>query len=372
MKYLAHISRILVGIEFIFSGFVKVVDPYGTGLKLQEYFEVFAGDLPQLSTFFHFFAENALSASFFFCSLELILGVALLFNFKMKLTSLVVLLLMVFFTFLTFYSAYFNKVTDCGCFGDFLKLKPWVSFYKDIISMFFILIIFSYRRKFGKSEIGTPMVLISTIFAFGIGIYGIRYLPLVDFLPYAVGKSIPEQMKRPEIKPIINYVFVDKSNNKKVESKEFLLDTVRYKYSSSEVLNQDDLMPKITDFSLTDTSGNDVTSMAFEGKKLLIILKKKKDLVDLNFDELNNFAKKASIKGISPLILTSMPSEDFEDLKYLKKIKYDVFTTDEKVLKTIARTNPCLVVLNEGTVVGKWTINNIPSIEKVNDLITDK
>ena len=112
--------------------------------------------------------------------------------------------------------------------------------------------------------------------------------------------------------------------------------------------------------------------MAFEGKKLLIILKKKKDLVDLNFDELNSFAKKASIKGISPLVLTSMPSEDFEDLKYLKKIKYDVFTTDEKVLKTIARTNPCLVVLNEGTVVGKWTINNIPSIEKVNDLITDK
>lgn len=372
MKYLAHFSRILVGIEFVFSGFVKVVDPYGTGLKLQEYFEVFGNDLPQFSSFFHFFAENSLTTSFFFCSLELILGVALLFNFKMKITAWVVLIFMVFFTFLTFYSAYFNKVTDCGCFGDFLKLKPWVSFYKDVISLFFILIIFSFRRNFGKSEIGTPMVLISIILAFGIGIYGIRYLPLVDFLPYAVGKSIPDQMKKPEIKPLINYVFIDKSNNKKVESKEFLLDTARYKYNSSEVLNLEDLMPKITDFSLTDTSGNDVTSSAFEGKKLLIILKKKKDLVDLNFDELNSFAKSASRKGISPLILTSMPSEDYQYLKSLKKIKYDVFTSDEKVLKTIARTNPCIVILNEGIVVGKWTINNIPSIEKVNDLITNK
>ena len=372
VKYLAHISRILVGIEFIFSGFVKVVDPYGTGLKLQEYFEVFAEDLPQLSNFFHFFAGNSLTISFFFCSIELILGVALLFNFRMKITSWVVLFFMIFFTFLTFYSAYFNKVTDCGCFGDFMKLKPWVSFYKDIISLFFILIIFFYRKNYGKSEIGTPMVLISTILAFGIGIYGIRYLPLVDFLPYAVGKSIPDQMKRPEIKPIINYVFLYKSSNKKVESKEFLLDTARYKYSSSEVLNQEDLMPKITDFSLTDSSGNDVTSIAFEGKKLLIILKKKKDLVDLNFDELNSFAKIASRKGLTPLILTSMPSEDFKDLKTLKNIRFEVFTSDEKVLKTIARTNPCIVVLNEGTVVGKWTINNIPSIEKVNDLITDK
>ena len=283
MKFIANLSRILVGLEFIFSGFVKVVDPYGTGLKLEEYFEVFASDLPFLAPVFHVFADNALMLSLAFCCLELILGVALLFSFKLKVSSWLVLLLMLFFTFLTFYSAFFNKVTDCGCFGDFLKLKPWHSFYKDAISLVFILIIFSYRNKFGKSDLGTPMVLLATIFALGIGVYAIRYLPIIDFLPYAAGKSIPKQMERPDVKPDLQYVFLDKQNNKEIESKEYLADTNKYKYVSSEVLNEDLIKPKITDYSITDTSGNDVTQQTFEGKVLLIILKKTEGLEELDF-----------------------------------------------------------------------------------------
>lgn len=369
MKFIAHISRILVGIEFIFSGFVKVVDPYGTGLKLQEYFEVFGSDLPSLSGFFEVFASNALALSLIFCCLELILGVALLFNFKMKITAWLVILLMGFFTFLTFYSAYFNKVTDCGCFGDFLKLKPWHSFYKDVVSMVFIGIIFLYRNNYGKSSWGTPMVLISTIIAFGIGIYGIVYLPLIDFLPYAAGKSIPKQMERPNIKPDINYVFLDKKKGKEIETKEYLGDTLSFKYISSEVINEDQLKPKITDYSLTDTSGNDFTQLSFEGAKLFITLKNNKGLDNVDFEKINSIASKVSKKNIEPVIIHSLSSDQIKEVFISYNLKYPFYSCDEKVLKTMARNNPCLVLINNGTVLKKWSANNLPSEKDIIELV---
>lgn len=372
MRYIALIARVLVGIEFIFSGFVKVVDPYGTGLKLQEYFEVFAVDVPKMTPFFHFLAENSLMLSLAFCCLELILGVALLFSFKPKIVAWITLLLMLFFTFLTFYSAYFQKVTDCGCFGDFFKLKPWDSFYKDLISLFFILIIFFYRKKYNHSELGTPAVLLSTIIAFGIGIYGIRNLPMLDFLPYAKGKSIPLQMKQPDIKPDISYIFLDKSTNQELASKEYLMDTLKYKYISSAVLNQDEITPKITDFSLTDTAGNSVTDYAFEGNKMLVIFKSNKGLENLDLEPIKNFTSKIGSKKVKSIVLTSMLSESYEAIAKKNNFKYEVYSSDEKVLKTIARANPCLVLLKDGVVLGKWSINNIPTIETVNELVTNK
>jgi uncharacterized membrane protein YphA (DoxX/SURF4 family) len=369
MKFLANLSRILVGLEFVFSGFVKVVDPYGTGLKLQEYFEVFAADVPSMAPLFNLMAHNALGLSLAFCVLELVLGVALLFSFRMKLTAWLVMLLMLFFTFLTFYSAYFNKVTDCGCFGDFLKLKPWDSFLKDIISMFFIGLIFVYRGKFGKSELGTPMVLIAIIFALGIGVYAIRYLPLLDFLPYAAGKSIPKQMERPDIKPELNYVFLDKKEKKEIESKEYLADTNRYKYVSSVVLNEDLLKAKITDYSIADTAGNDVTQQTFEGKILFVILKKKDGLEELDFSAINKLASKVAKRKVKPMFLTSIATEDYKVVAREKSLPDEYYTCDEKVLKTMARNNPCFVLLNNGVVVKKWSYNNIPTADQINELL---
>jgi len=369
MKFLANFSRILVGLEFIFSGFVKVVDPYGTGLKLQEYFEVFAGDLPGLAPFFNGLAYNALGMSLVFCCLELVLGVALVFNFKIKQTSWMVLGLMSFFTFLTFYSAYFNKVTDCGCFGDFLKLKPWDSFLKDIISMVFILVIFAHRKKFVKSEYGTPMVLIATIFSIGTGLYAIRYLPIIDFLPYAIGKSIPKQMVRPDIKPDLQYVFLNKKEKREIESKVYLADTNTYKYISSKVLNEDLLKAKITDYSIADSAGNDFTQQTFEGNVLFIVLKKKDGLEGLDFGPINSLASKVSKRKIKPMIITSIATEEYLALAKEKNIGFDFYTCDEKVLKTMARNNPCFVLLKDGVVVKKWSYNNIPAANQVNELI---
>jgi uncharacterized membrane protein YphA (DoxX/SURF4 family) len=367
MKFLGHIARILVGIEFIFSGFVKVVDPYGTGLKLQEYFEVFAQDLPAFSKFFEFFAHNSQTLSLIFCASELILGVALIVNYIMKLTSWLVLGLMTFFTFLTFYSAYFNKVTDCGCFGDFLKLKPWTSFYKDIISLGVILIFFVYRNKFKSFKFSGAITFLGAIIAFGIGIYGLRYLPIIDFLPYAIGKNIKDQMQPTGVKPIFNYVFLDKKANKEIESAEYLMDTLAYKYVSSSILNEDATKPKITDYAISDTSGNDFTQESFNGKKLFITFKKLDGISTNQINDLVDLLKNAKSNDITPMLLTSMVFDDFKEFHSKNKLDSPYYSIDEKVLKTIARTNPCVILLENGTVKGKWSIHNLPSDKELKE-----
>jgi uncharacterized membrane protein YphA (DoxX/SURF4 family) len=369
MKFIAHFARILVGIEFIFSGFVKVVDPYGTGLKLQEYFEVFAQDLPIAKGFFEALAHQSQSISLIFCASELILGVALLVNYRMKITSWLVLLLMSFFTFLTFYSAYFNKVTDCGCFGDFLKLKPWHSFYKDVISLAIIVLFFSYRKKFKAIKFSGIATLLAVVFAFGIGLFGLRYLPILDFLPYAIGKSIPEQMKPTGVKPIFNYVFLDKKNNTEIESKEYLMDTLQYKYVSSSILNEEATKPKITDYAISDTSGNDFTQESFSNKKLLITFKKVEGIDKKQSNELRNLVSVGNKLEIKSMLLTSMIFEEFDDFQKKNKLDAPYYSIDEKVLKTIARTNPCAILLENGIVKGKWSIHNLPSESELKDII---
>ncbi len=194
MKLVAKIAKFLVGALFIFSGLIKLNDPVGTQIKLEEYFEVFALDLPALHDFFMALVPLALYFSVALSAAEVVLGVALLVGYKPKTTSWLLLIITLFFTFLTFYSAYFNKVTDCGCFGDAIKLKPWTSFTKDIILLVLILVIL-YKRKIFKSYPTGLIVALATIASLGIAFYSIRHLPILDLLPYRVGASIPEQMK---------------------------------------------------------------------------------------------------------------------------------------------------------------------------------
>ena len=150
MRFIYSILRYLVGSIFIFSGLIKINDPVGTQIKLEEYFGVFSSDFTSL---FELLVPFALLISIVLCTLEIIIGIALLMNYKMKIVLKLLLSLIVFFTFLTFYSAYFNKVTDCGCFGDAIKLTPWESFYKDIILLVFSISILTTGR--GNKELGT-------------------------------------------------------------------------------------------------------------------------------------------------------------------------------------------------------------------------
>jgi len=369
MKILANFSRVIVGMYLIFSGFLKVVDPYGTALKLKEYFEVFATDLPALGGFFEALSASSVTLSVIFCCLELVIGVALLFGFRLRLTAWAALLLMTFFTFLTFYSAYFNRVTDCGCFGEFLKLKPWASFWKNVATMVLIVILFIYRKKFSNSGAGTPAVLLAVIISAGIGIYSLSYLPVIDMLPYAVGKSIPEQMKRPDVAPQIRYEFLDKSTGESIQSEEYLMDTLRYTYKTSTVLNEEAIKPLITDFSVVDTSGAEALADVLEGKVLVLILKSTADIENLEFKKYREVAAKAGKMQIKPVILT--PETGIETYLKAKKLNYAYYFADEKVLKTMARNNPVIYLMQDGLVLGKWSFNRLPSDEKIKKLINN-
>lgn len=368
MRYIANFARILVGIEFMFSGFVKVVDPYGTGLKLQEYFEVFAEDLPGLAGFFEFFAHQSQGLSLLFCAAEFILGAALLFAYKMPKTTWIVLLLMSFFTFLTFYSAYFNKVTDCGCFGDFLKLEPWHSFIKDVISIAVILIVFIYRHKYRESGFAVSAVILSAIIAFAVGLYAKRYLPLIDFLPYAKGLSIKNQSMPTGIKPDMQYVFLDKKTNEEIKSKEYLMDTTSYKYLSAEILNEADLKPKITDYVVSDINGEDFTEASLEGQKMLVLIKHDDEISETELANLKSLGEALTNK-VEFMTLTSLSLDEFQQFFSKNKLVGGLYNTDEKVLKTMARTNMVLMLLDNGTVKGKWSSHSIPSSGDVLKLI---
>ena len=217
-KIIDLVSRLIVGGLFIFSGLIKLNDPVGTKIKMEEYFEVFASDF---GSFFHLFIPYALLIGTVLIVLEVVIGIAVLINYRMKETTWILLILLLFFTFLTGYSAILNKVTDCGCFGDAIKLTPWQSFWKDIFLMVFVLHLFWHRKRFDPLLInvqGHATIVSVTVVSLFLGVYAIRHLPFIDFLPYKIGNSIPQQMIAPE-QPVFEYVFI--KDGKEVKSPTF-------------------------------------------------------------------------------------------------------------------------------------------------------
>src|SRR5690554_2070396 len=197
MKYIVNISRILVGVLFIISGFVKLNDPLGFSYKLEEYF---SADVLNIT----FLESYALSIAIFVVIFEVILGIFLLIGYKPKFTVWSLLLMIVFFTFLTFYSAYFNKVTDCGCFGDAIPLTPWESFSKDVVLLVLILILFigrKYIKPLFSRNINSILVFASLVFCLAITYHVLQHLPIIDFRPYKIGANIQEGMTMPEDAP---------------------------------------------------------------------------------------------------------------------------------------------------------------------------
>jgi hypothetical protein len=363
-KVIDQFSRFFVGGLFIFSGLIKLNDPVGTKIKLEEYFEVFAQDF---GSFFHWFVTYALEIGLVLVVLEVVLGVAVLLLYQMNKTTMVLLALMVFFTFLTFYSAYFNKVTDCGCFGDAIKLTPWQSFWKDIVLMVFVLHLFWHRKKYKAvlyTKEGHITVVIVTVVCFFLGIYAIRHLPFIDFRAYKIGNNIPQQMQ-PQEQPIIEYIF--EKDGKEVASQKFLPTTEGYTYKSSRVLNEDKTIPKITDYAVTDTDGNDVTSQTFEGAKLLFIIGDVSKTSVANIGNIRTLAK--SLEGkMDMMILTSSTSEQFEYFRHQHQLGVPYYFVDATVLKTIIRSNPGITLWVNGTVKGMWHHNDTPDAEEVLDL----
>ena len=365
-KYIDIFSKWFVGGLFIFSGLIKLNDPAGTAIKLEEYFEVFMEDF---GSFFHHFIPWALEIGIILIILELVLGVAILFLWRMKQVAWILLALMVFFTFLTFYSAYFDKVTDCGCFGDAIKLTPWESFIKDIVLMVFVLHLFWYRKTYTtnlRTREGYGVVGGTALLSLVGCVYAVQHLPYIDFRPYKIGNSIPEQMKPGEA-PVIEYVF-DKGGEE-IRSPQFLSADQGYVYKSSRVLNEDKIKPKITDYMVSTPEGVDLTQETFAAAKLLIIMVDVQKSSAGNIDDIRNLAEELEGK-VDCLILTSSPAEDMDAFRHEHQLAVPFAFADATVLKTIVRSNPGIALWNNGVVLGNWHHNDTPTTADVLSLLT--
>ncbi|GAB4018466.1 BT_3928 family protein [Spirosoma koreense] len=359
MLIAARIARILVGVVFIFSGLIKLNDPVGTQIKFEEYFEVFAQDVPILHDFFMALVPFTLIMSVLFCAAEIILGVALLASYKPKVTVWLLFFLIVFFTFLTFYSAYFDRVTDCGCFGDAIKLKPWTSFGKDVVLTVLILFIIGHRNRLRARNTGW-LVTLTTLFTLALGIYAIEFLPPLDLLPYAVGKSVPTQMKPSEP---LRYKYIMEKDGKTTEFEKYPADQ-SYKFKEMVLVNES-AKPKITDYRIWNDA-DDFTQQTFVGNKLFIIVKNTKDIDAGSLPAIRSLVEGLQGSNVSPYILTSVSDSEINAFRkefQLENVPY--YKADATVLKTIMRSNPGTWLMHDGVVRGKWHYNSTPDAAEV-------
>ncbi len=372
MKILAVISRILVGIVFTFSGFVKAIDPLGSMYKFEDYFTAFGMNA---------FIPLAFYLAIILASLEFFIGIGLVLNLFPKILSWGVLIFMIFFTPLTLYIALNNPVTDCGCFGDALVLSNWQTFYKNVIIIIFAIILVIYRKKFISLPPTYLRWVLSSIFILFIVLVmanGIRHLPAIDFRPYKIGNHLPDLMVMPEGAPFDEYVYEYTMKNK-VSGKEKIIDSKEYIDSniwqdttwvitktSDPILVKEGYHPPVHDFVISSIDGEDISDIVLESEAYCLLICY--DLIKSdfsNFEKINQLAADCHNKNIPFIAVTSSNNNIVQN--FIKKYRpnFEFYYGDEINLKTIIRSNPGLFVLKKGTVVGKWAHRDMPTFEAV-------
>jgi hypothetical protein len=368
MKLIKHIARILLGATFIFSGFVKGIDPWGSAYKFTDYFNAMGME---------WFVWTAFPLGVLLSFAEFAIGVALFFNVFIRLFSWLGFIFMAFFLPLTLWIAIKNPVTDCGCFGDALVISNWETFYKNVVLMIFAVIVLVYRKNMDWKWFKKPglfLGIIITVAYFGIVIHSYNHEPIFDFRPYKVGVNIPEAMKIPEDaqREVYENTFYYKNKNtgkveKFTEENYPWQDTVNWVYENMESkIVQEGFVPPIHDFSIQTPEGEDVVDFFIHDDNYVFML------IAYNLEKssrkpqekINNLASWAVEKGFSFICLTSSLSHESEVFVAETGAPYEFFNCDEITLKTIIRSNPGLMVIKSGKIVGKWHHNDIPTPEE--------
>jgi len=371
MKTLKIVARLLLGLVFTFSGFVKAVDPVGSAIKFGDYFNAMGvSGLREYSIIFAFLLSG----------LEFLVGFALLFNLKSKLAAWGALAFMVVFTPLTLWIALKNPVSDCGCFGDAVKLTNWETFWKNIILLILsIILLIKTDAEEYKKNIKLEYLLLgfAILFIFIFQWYNYQHLPVIDFRPYSVGTHIPDKMIVPENAPkdsTVTYLYYEKDG----VVKEFTMDNYPWNDSTwvwkdtKTVVVRHGYMPPIHDLEiykfdfksrigkenildelLADTSysllliSDDLTTTSLKSLKSL--------------SELMNYAQ---VHHYKTYFITASTGSDI--LKIHARLPYtiDFYTADATTLKTMIRSNPGLILLKSGTIIAKWHYNDFPDIKE--------
>jgi len=416
MQKLSTIARTLVGFLFIVSGLIKANDAVGFSFKLHDYFAADVLDIP-------FMLDYTLPLAVFICISEIMLGLAVLVGAKMRLTAFSLLAMILFFDGLTFYSAYFNKVTDCGCFGDAIKLTPWESFTKDVVLSILIFIIvafhskvkyqtkkenfkvlpvalalvalFSYFildwmfpvyftialfllvglvNKFLVKEIRESVLAVLTLItciAFSYHTYS--HLPVRDYRPYAIGKNIANDMVLPEgaiadvYEDVWMYEVNGVVNDYATEDKPWEIEGATFVDRETKLLIEGD-HPPIHDFSIESDEFGDITDSILTAKNAVLFV-----MYDLTKSDINGLQKVQTLmnsldeENVSLIAMSATTESQMLAMSEEAGVSFPFYFTDETTLKTIIRSNPSMLWLQEGTIVGKWHHNDFPSAAELMD-----
>ena len=367
LKMIVNLCRIIVAVTFIFSGFVKAIDPIGTQYKLQDYLGAIgmAGILPNWTL---------LAVAVFLAAIEFCIGIFLLFAIQRRLISKLTVTFMAFMTIVTMWIVVADPVKDCGCFGDALHLTNTETLIKNIVLLVCSLVIM-YRplamfRFVSKSNqwIVTNYTIVFILVSSGLSLY---YLPIFDFRPYHIGVNIPRGMEIPKGAklPQFKTTFIMEKNGQR---KEFTLDNypdASWKFIDSKtVQTSEGYIPPIHDFSITDNkTGLDLTNsvLGHKGYTFLLIAPHLETADDSNFGDIDRLYEYAQSYDIPFYCLTASTAKAIKRWIDLTGAEYPFCITDEAVLKTIIRSNPGLLLLKDGTIINKWSHNNLPNEAKL-------
>ena len=354
------VIRLIVGGLFIFSGLIKVNDPVGTSIKLEEYFDVFSNDIAGI---FIYLKPFALYIAVFLVVIEVVLGVMLILGVKSKATVWSLSGMILFFTFLTFFSAYFNKVTDCGCFGDAIKLTPWESFYKDLILLVLISILFLFKNDLPKysSKWARSIVWLVLILSLILSVTAIRNLPFIDFRAYKVGVNIPQNMLP---SAPLKYDYVMKRGEEELIFDQYPSDE-SLEFVAMNLKNPESL-PKISDFAAWNENG-DYSQNLFQGNKVIVLVSNMAKMNEDDLDKIDELFASISSASIDAVLLAAATQEEIDELISKRNWNAMGLQADATVVKTMIRSNPGILILREGVVQAKYHHRNTPDANEVLD-----
>jgi uncharacterized membrane protein YphA (DoxX/SURF4 family) len=377
MRIAVKAVQIIVGTLFIISGLVKANDPIGLSYKMQEFFELWSEGFSSGS-----FVSNALGAmhgaslglSIFMITLEIVAGVALLLGWKKKAVLWVLLALIVFFTFLTGYAYLSGKFTNCGCFGDCLPITPFASFLKDIallVLIVFLLIGQKHIRPVFTPAIRSAMLSLSLIFSLVLQWYVLENLPIADCLPFKKGNNLTAQMKPPpgSVPDSFAIRFIYEKGGKQYEFAPESLpdDFTTYKFidRKQSLVRKGNADAPIKGFTLTNDTKDSISGNTVDYTAELLSAQKAVLLFALHFDNADWIAETkplllAAAKHRIPVAVASSNFTKAKEAFEKAGVKgAEFYNTDFTIVRTVARTNPTVLYLENGTVVKKWSAAEI-------------
>ena len=369
MKLFKYISRIVIGIVFIFSGIVKAIDPLGTTYKFQDYLTAFN---------LNFLKDFSLLFAIILFTCEFLAGVSVLFNMRQKTGIWVVMIMMLLFTPLTLVLALTNPVSDCGCFGDAIHLSNWQTFTKNVILLVPAVFLFITRNDAesgGSEKKEWSAIVVIAVLVIAFAGYNLRYLPVIDFLPYKTGTYIPDKMIIPEGKPADQYetTFIYEKDGSR---KEFTLDDYPAGDTTWKFIDQKTTLiskgyePPIHDFFITTLSNEDITEkiLTSEDYTLLMITKKLSEASPLRLLKGLEIGHHCVRNQVDFYILSASGMDEI--INYSDELVF--CQVDEITLKTMVRSNPGYMLLKGGTIIAKWSWARLPEPDELLEITSEK